>query len=84
MANINVWFRFTFETLFSKGSFKIDFEKLGFLMISFNYEITVMNWVVDDFATLNWVEKHVIQLVYGNCWWFGLNWRVWFSIPNPR
>ena len=30
-----------------------------------------MDWVVSEFLGLYWVDLHVIQLVYDNCWWFG-------------
>ena len=39
----------TFEILSSKGSLRIDFKKMSFLMGSFDYGIEVMDLVVNEF-----------------------------------
>ena len=49
----------------------MDLKSWVFLWVSFNYEIKVMDLVVIEFLGLDWVDLHVIQLVYENCWWFG-------------
>ena len=51
---------------------KIDFKSWVFLWVSFNYEIEVMDWVVNELLGLYWVDLHVIKLFYDNCRWFGL------------
>ena len=50
--SFKVWVIFTFESLSSKGSFKIYFKSLVSLRVSFNYEIEVMDLVVNELLGL--------------------------------
>ena len=42
----------TFHLIFPKGFFKIDFKKLSFVWVSFQYEIDLVNFFVYDSFSL--------------------------------